>query len=887
MVETAEAGGQRVLRAQPSEQERTLAYVAISDLAGSVFDDARGSLPPPQERALAAALLRDDTGAPPDPRATATAFVNLLSLVAAEKPTVVAIDDAQWLAPASARVLTFAARRLPPRVGLVLATRPGEGALPLGLERARPDVHLTHLVVGPLTLAALHHVVASRLGTVFKRSTLVRLASTSGGNPFLALELGRALARDGDDRPFEPLKAPETLHQLVAGRVEALTPDARAAVCIASALPRPTLARVAGALPRGVDPPHAIGEAVRAGVLQTDGDDIRFSHPLLASVVYGSMSELDRRHLHATLAEIVDDGDLEGRGRHLALAATEPDARVADELERAAEQAARRGAPESASDLYDAASRLTPVDLHDALARRLLGAAESTSVEGRSRARSLAERAVRLATLPTLQVRALRALGTLAWHDGSAREGIEHLERARDVAADDPALRAAVTADLVRFNFSLDFERALELADEAVSLLSEETESAPLASVLIDQHFASAVTGRGARPVSLARALALEETALRNGSTTPQPMPIIWYHCTDELEAARSRYAMEVAWAEERGATEHFDRKSHLALAELRAGNWDLAEQLIEESCAALEGMSVRGPLRMPLEKRSLIDAHRGRIDQARATLHSLIEEFQREGQRWWAALSLSSLAFTEYAAGDAPAADGALERMRDHAEAVGGKDILFDRSEPFHVEILLARAQRVRAGEALERLEERGRTLPRPWITAALPRTRALLLAADGDLAAALEEVEALDATVASRLPFELACTRLVEGRLERRAKRKRAAADALGEALGLFESLGAAPFAARARAELARVGLRRAPDDLTITERRIAELAAVGMTNREVARTAFVSPKTVEANLTRVYRKLGIRSRAELGAWLVRTEGSGRQKGDAERQG
>ena len=159
----------------------------------------------------------------------------------------------------------------------------------------------------------------------------------------------------------------------------------------------------------------------------------------------------------------------------------------------------------------------------------------------------------------------------------------------------------------------------------------------------------------------------------------------------------------------------------------------------------------------------------------------------------------------------------------------------------------------------------------PRLWITVALPRTGALVLAAEGDVTGALAALDELDVEAASKLPFDLGRALLVRGRLQRRAKQKRAAADTLREALAIFEHLGAPAWEAQARADLDRVGLRRSPDELTATERRVAELAATGLTNREVAQRAFMSPKTVQANLTRIYRKLGISSRAELGARMA----------------
>jgi len=206
---------------------------------------------------------------------------------------------------------------------------------------------------------------------------------------------------------------------------------------------------------------------------------------------------------------------------------------------------------------------------------------------------------------------------------------------------------------------------------------------------------------------------------------------------------------------------------------------------------------------------------------------------------------------------------------MRAVYDSMGVAEPLLDWSEPFQVESLLALGELGRAKEALARLEGRGRRFPRLWIDVTLPRARGLVLGAEGDLLAAHAALERLDRATASQLPFELGWALLARGQLLRRTKQRRAAATALSEALQIFERLGAPTWIERTRAELARVApRRRAPDELTETERLVAELAATGLTNREVAKAAFVSTKTVEANLARVYRKLGIRSRAELGA-------------------
>jgi ATP/maltotriose-dependent transcriptional regulator MalT len=184
---------------------------------------------------------------------------------------------------------------------------------------------------------------------------------------------------------------------------------------------------------------------------------------------------------------------------------------------------------------------------------------------------------------------------------------------------------------------------------------------------------------------------------------------------------------------------------------------------------------------------------------------------------------------------------------MRARLEANGAIETLLDRSEPLHVESLVALGQLGRARDGLDRLQDRGRRLPRMWIDVTLPRARALVLAAEGDLAGALEALDELDTAQASQLPFELAWARLLRGRLHRRLKQKRAATEALGEALETFDRLGSPPWTEWTRRELGRVGLRRAPRwDLTDSERRVAELAAAGRTNREIAQALFISPKT-----------------------------------------
>ena len=460
-------------------------------------------------------------------------------------------------------------------------------------------------------------------------------------------------------------------------------------------------------------------------------------------------------------------------------------------------------------------------------------------------------------------------LGDIAWIGG--RPGaIEQLELALEAAEGDPDLVASIYPKLVNVSIAVDPPGTIERARSAVETLDPERDPAALASVYLDWAWAETLRGNGEQPELLERWRACEERA--GPDAQKNLFALIYFHCVDDYEAARARYAVEERWYRERGEDVwRAERLGHLSLVELRAGRWDLAEQAVEEACDAIAQLETPGPWTMAFRLRSIVDAHRGRVGRARETLLPLVEHAERAGRTWWEALLLSGLAFVEFADGNHAEVDRVLTRMGERTEAVGVRDFLPDRSEPLHIESLLALGELERAREVLARLETRGRTFPRLWITVGLRQARALVLAAEGDVTAALAELEPLDVDAASRLPFDLAQALLVRGRLQRRAKQKRAAADTLRDALEIFERLGAPAWEAHARAELDRVGLRRSPDELTASERRVAELAAEGLTNREVASKAFMSPKTVQANLTRVYRKLGIGSRAELGARMA----------------
>ena len=864
-VATAQAHGSRVLQARPAESEAKLSYAALADLLGAAFDEPRAHRPEPQQRALAAALLRDDAAGPADPRTTATALVGVLTALAAEGPTVVAIDDVQWLDRASERALEFAARRLPAKLGLLLTRRSDGGdEPPLALDRALHDGRLETIVLGPLTVAALHHLIRTRLGTAPPRPTLIRIADASGGNPFFALEIARELERDAGDRALaDPLPVPERLHELAAARVGRLSREAREAMLIVSALSRPTVAMVAAALGDEAAATAAVIEAEEQGILVSDGERVRPSHPLLASALYGSVSPQRRRRLHRRLASVA--ADPEERARHLARSATEPDASSAAEIERAAERAARRGAQAAAAELYEASCRSTPPDDAESLARRFLGEASALFATGDvARARELAEGVAATTSVARARADAHVLLADIAFIAETPPDATAHLERALADAAENDALRALVHAKLATYHMKP--AGVVEHADAAIRLLEPSHSPALLGSVLIQKFVSEAMLGHGAQRSLLEQGLALEAKA--GPAAAPSIVPLTWYRGTDQFDAARARFRLDEQWCRERGQEGwRAQRLAYLAEVELRAGNWSLAESYIEDACVVLEQVATRGPWSSPLRIRGYVDAHRGRLERARTTLVAIVDEAERSNDSFWAVPSLAALGFLELTAGDDAAADRALTRIAGHLEASGVRDQIGDRTQPDHIEALGGLGEPERARSLLEYLEWRGRTWPRLWIDATLPRARALVLAAEGDVARALGELETSPEVEA--LPFELGRTLLVRGMLHRRLRQRRAAADARGRALELFERVASPPWADRARSEHGRLGLSRSSRwELTETEMRVAELAASGRTNREVAQQLFMSAKTVEANLARVYRKLSISSRAELGA-------------------
>jgi DNA-binding CsgD family transcriptional regulator len=880
-TQRATARGCTTLACRAAESEATLALAALADMLAELSDDLLVRLPAPQRHALEVALLRRDASGPPrDPRALATAVRSVLLELAGRAPLLVAVDDLQWLDAPSARMLDFAVRRLgAARVGILATRRVGEpraDRLPLG--RALPDDRVVRVRVGPLDVATLHQVIQAKLGGALPRPVLLRVAQAADGNPLFAVEIARVLLERGLPPPGQPLPVPGDVEGLVVRRARAFPPPTREALLVAAALPQAQVRLVAAALGR---PPGAdLEPAERAGMVELDRGVIRFVHPLYAAAIYTSTTSERRRRLHRRLAQVVDDA--EHKARHLALAAEGPDEHIAAALERAARAVSRRGAVTAAAELAEQAHGLTPTRATARSRARAMLAAECHLLAGDlGRARALLEEVVVAMPPGAARAPALVLLGQVRYHQDSFPDAAELFAQARQEAAGDRRLLGLIEDQLSYALVSAgDLQGAAAHATRALELLEECGPPPVLAEALAFSVIVDVLQGGGLDDEKLARALALEDP---DRQVVAVSRPSLIGGCAllfvGRLVEARVHFLALRERMRERGQDSELPVVGiYLAWIECLRGDLVAAHGYAREADEAAVGIGSHSLRGLTLAVCAMVDAYRGQAEVVRAEAVQALELLRQTGwpiqEPWvWRALGILELSL-----GNPAATVSALEPLVQLVEAVGGVVVPLHADLPDAIEALVALGEVQRAERLLEILEAYGRSTDLAWPLATAARCRGLLLAAQGEPDGALRALEEACTHYARlEMPLEVARTLLVGGQIHRRHKRKRAARDSLAQALGLFERSGAALWAKRAREELGRVGVRpRAPRDLTAAERRIAELAAAGLTNQEVAAAAFLSPRTVEANLTRVYRKLGIRSRAELGVRLGEYSGA-----------
>ena len=873
-VERARASGSRVLEHRAVEAEATLAFAGVADLLASVVDEVLPGLGELRRRALEAALLLDgpESSTTAEPRAIGLAVLDSLKVLSAQAPLLVAVDDFQWLDSASARTLLFAIRRLSGEpVGTLLTARPRARS---ELERGLNSGAAGWLVVGPLDAAALFTVLKDHLGLGLSRPQLTQLCELTGGNPFYALQIARGLAL-WPPAPGQPLRIPGDLRDLVGGRLAKLSSASRETILLASAVARPTVATLTAAWGDSAAVRDGLEDAARAGVVELDGQAVRFSHPLLASICYEDAPPWRRRDAHARLARAV--GDREERARHLALAAEGADASVAAELDEAAPHARARGAPAAAAELYEIAALLTQSSDPAARRARRLAAAEARRLAGdRDRAAVILDEL--LAETPTGPQRADVLFSLAQTRQADLPTIVRWCESALGEARDDHRRAAEILA-------FMSWMRLLE--GRVRDALTHARAALDHAKVADDEELLARAIAR----VAMAETWTLEVTPdlLEQGLQIEQRLPRpLQFHESPRITLARrlmcladfdgARPLLEEA---DNRATATGDEGTHAHVlfhrfqVEWFAGRWDLADRLASAALELADQLRDEQYRGIALYARALMDAHLGRVEAAQSAATESLRIAESLADSLFALQSQTVLGFLELSAGHPEAADRQLGKLPAWLDSHGWAEPT-DFAWTNAIEAKIAIGDLDQARVCLERYEQLAHRSKSPWALATAARDRGLLAAAEGQVDTA---VAALDRALAEHdrmhCPFERGRTLLAAGHVRRRARQKRAAREALEEALHAFDQLGARLWADRAREELARIsGRRPATGELTTTETELAALAAQGLANKEIAAALHMSVHTVEGHLTRIYRKLDIRSRAALASRLASTQ-------------
>jgi DNA-binding CsgD family transcriptional regulator len=886
----AEGRGYRTIIARPAVADRAFEFGGLTDLFRDLPDATLAALPRLQREALDIALLRADAADEPDrgqgrepvdERVVAAAVLSVLRLLAREWPLVVGVDDLQWLDQRSARLLGFAGRRLDrDQVGFAVTVRlPGSAdddggdAADLAVGDLDPDL-VVRLRLGSLSLAAMHEVIRSRTGISLHRPTSVRIHEVSAGNPFYGIQLAQAFVAAGGRRMAgESLPVPHALEELVGGRLEAITPAGRRMLLALAALPRPSVASLA----RVVDDParleEHLAESIEAGIVEVDGAALRFSHPLLGAIHARRAPASQRREVHRRIA--ASTSDVEARAYHLALATFGRDAQVADDLELAASTAHGRRARDRALELLELALAATPGSDAAAIRRRTLAVADAAFEAGDgARARELLEQARIASDAGPERARLLLRLGLIAQTEDFGRS-VELLRAAEREAHDDLQLQVRIQTELARFPswLVLGIDEVERIARSAVELADRIDDRETLAHALA---LLASVVVRSGREIPhdlFTRAIALEEAG-RSIRVDEDGGPSILYAEMlaegDDPDAARALLERLCERAVSEGDPAACNPLTMLAFVEFDLGRWDAAERVAGEALDASTLAGREATEVLALSALAMVRGSLGAVDEARELGTrglALANRIGRGGRAPRAALGLVELSL-----GDVSSAWRWLEpavarilplglfqpasQVADAAEALAGLGRLEEAERLVDA-----------TGTAARRLEVR-------WATAMALRAGAAVAAAQDDLAGAESSlVEGVSIGRSGARPLELGRSLLALGSVRRRLHRKREAHEALAEARSIFERLPAPVWADQARREAARIGGRsrgpvEPPAELSATEREIVALVRVGRTNREIAAALHLSPKTVEWNLTRIYRKVGVRSRTELAA-------------------
>ena len=851
-----EASGFQVLDYTAVESETELPFAGLQALLGPLLVRLP-EIPEPQARALRAALALASS----EKTNRLAVYAGVLSLfgVAAERvPLLVVVDDAHWLDRPSAEALTFAARRLTAEpLALLFAVREGEGT---NLDVALPTIDLK-----PLEEAASMELLHERFGSTIAVKVAHHLAEATGGNPLALLEVA-ALLDEGERVGREPLPdhlpASESVERTVRRALRSLPPETRRALLVAAA----SVSGTGGDL-------AALEPAEDAGLVRIHAGSVAFRHPLVRSAVYHAASAQERRAAHRTLADaLTADEDSDRRAWHLAAAAEGPDESVAAALEAAASRFAERGGQASASRALERAAELSEDD--DAMALRLHAAGRAAEHAGDlERAAVLAERALSRGRDPGVRAAARVLIWQVNDWRGLANDNFDFESEAERLAPFHPARAALLLHVGINAAWrSFDLERALRLARRSVEMFpvsppwpGEAPREPWMADIAAGNRWNLAFI-----LLLLGRPAEADEAV--SGVNAYGDLSMYYPTYMERYDEARS--GIESALRSSRATGDvwvEMYMTMSLANVDLWQGRFPAATAGAARSLAMAESIAAPNATAFSLAILTWLAAVEGRESEAREHAARADDLWQRGlGFRLLRARLQATLGLLELGLGRPLPAIEKLRPVAELAERHGVREPGVLPYAPDLIEAYARAGEREAAAKELAKFAELAGAVDRRWALAAVARLHGLL-GGDDDVdqhfGAALELHEQ-----GAGSAFERGRTELLYGERLRRAKRRVEARAHLRSAIELFDGLGAAPWSEQARRELRASGEsipRRdptAPEKLTPQELQIALQVAEGKTNRDVAAALFLSPKTVEFHLTRVYRKLNIHSRAEL---------------------
>jgi DNA-binding CsgD family transcriptional regulator len=850
------------------ESEISMAFGGLHQLLGPCLPQLDG-LPPPQRGALRVAFGQE-AGLPPERFLVGLAALTLLSRAAEAQPLLCVVDDAHWLDPESAQVLGFVARRLyADRVGFIVGV--GEPAAQPVFEQ------LPTITVDGLPDAEARELLGSVVGGTLNAQAVDRILADTRNNPLALVELGTQYTADqlaGRAVLPEPLPLGQRLQEHFLRQVHSLPPEAQAFALLAAADPAGDRDRLWRAAVRsGIDPDEASAETAGAGMLEFPGSSVRFRYPLLRSAVYHGASAVDRRQAHRALAEA---GHSELRVWHLAAAAVVPDEELAAELQHMAERAGTRGGYAARAALLRRSADLTPEDARRA--EREVAVAEATLMAGDpiGAQDTLGGALPRLAGT-TARGRAQRLEGAIRFAQGHAAQAARILASASQALAGDDRMARDTMLMALQAAIWAGPAQTREIARAARAFPAVPLASASVADLLLEGYSARFTLGYQASVEPFRAAV----TALLADDLDPA-VGLRWFGlgtaAAGSLWDDQAAFDLSDRWVTMARAAGAFTTLPVAlvfnAVSESMAGHFREADARWALMLEVLTMSS--GPAVLGADSRSsgLLLAYRGQLTEARATGLAQVRESAARGQGGPADIGRYIVAMADLFGGDYAAAMSSAQTVIEDDPAYTAEAAL-----PELIQAAVRAGDYETAATAHKTLSERALAAGTPWALGLRARCEALLAEGADAEGCYLESISQLKR---SRMAVDLARAHLLYGQWLRRAKRRRDARQELRTAHDMFDAMGADRLAEWAAAELRATGERaraRTPEtavDLTRQETRVADLAAAGASDSEIAAQLFISPSTVDYHLRKVFRKLNVTSRTQLAGRLRSGPGS-----------